>query len=49
VDQFAKEFMSMYTSRSGERGIVNKNALRDQAESCGREYDGDYLLNPLAI
>jgi ribonucleoside-triphosphate reductase (thioredoxin) len=46
VDQFAKEFMSMYTSRSGERGIVNKNALRDQAESCGREYDGDYLLNP---
>lgn len=40
------EFKSLYQSKSGERGIVNKVALRKQAESCGREHSGDYLLNP---
>lgn len=48
VMSFAKEFSSMFTSKAGERGVVNKQALRIQAEKCGREYDGDYLLNPLA-
>lgn len=49
LDSFAQEWQSQYVSKSGERGIVNKNALKKKAESCGREYDGDYLLNPLAI
>lgn len=48
VDVFNKEFLSMYTSKSGERGIVNKRALKEQAEKYGREHDGDYLLNPCA-
>jgi ribonucleoside-triphosphate reductase (thioredoxin) len=43
---FAKEWRNQYTSKSGERGIVNKEALRAKAESCSREHDGDYLLNP---
>jgi len=49
IASFTKEFNNMYTSKAGERGIVNKQALRKKAESCGREHDGDYLLNPLAI
>ena len=46
ISSFAKEFGSMYTSKAGERGMVNKVALRKKAESCGREHDGDYLVNP---
>ena len=38
----------MYTSKAGERGMVNKVALRKKAESCGREYDGDYLVKSIA-
>jgi len=43
---FLKEFRSIYQSKAGERGIINKEALRDKAEECGREHKGDYLLNP---
>jgi len=43
---FTNEFRSMYKSKAGERGIVNKAALKRKAISCGREYDGDYILNP---
>ena len=43
---YLKEFRNLYQSKAGERGIVNKEALRDKAEGCGREYEGDYLLNP---
>jgi len=43
---FTKEMRGIYQSKAGERGIINKEALREKAESCGREYDGDYLLNP---
>lgn len=46
VMSFTKEFNSMYTSKAGERGIINLKALKRQAEKCGREHDGDYLLNP---
>ena len=46
ISSFAKEFGSMYTSKAGERGMVNKAALRKKAEECGREHDGDYLVNP---
>lgn len=46
LDSFLKEFRNLYVSKAGERGIVNKEALRGKAESCGREYEGDYLLNP---
>lgn len=46
VAAFTKEFRSIYSSKAGERGVVNKEALRDKAEGCGREHDGDYILNP---
>jgi len=46
LDSFSKEWRNLYISKSGERGIVNKEALKAKAESCGREYKGDYLLNP---
>lgn len=46
LDSFMEEMLSMYQAHSGERGIVNKVALRKKAEQCGREHTGDYLLNP---
>ena len=46
LDSFSKEWRNQYISKSGERGIVNKVALKKKAISCGREYEGDYLLNP---
>lgn len=46
MDAYTKEMRNIYQSMAGERGIVNKVALKDKAESCGREYEGDYLLNP---
>ena len=47
MESFTKEMRSMYQSKAGERGLINKNALRRKAEGCGREYEGEYLLNPL--
>ena len=46
IESFTKEFRNLYQSKSGERGIVNKVALKEKAESCGREWEGEYLLNP---
>ena len=46
MESFTKEFRNLYQSKAGERGIINKNALRRKAEECGREYEGDFLLNP---
>jgi len=46
IESFTKEFRNLYQSKAGERGIINKVALKEKAESCGRVYDGDYLLNP---
>lgn len=46
IDAFSKEWRTLYKSKAGERGIINKVALREKAESCGREFDGDYLVNP---
>lgn len=46
MESFTKEFRNLYQSRAGERGIINKVALKNKAESCGREHVGDYLLNP---
>lgn len=48
IEAFTKEFRNLYKSRAGERGIVNQEALKRKAEACGREHDGQYLLNPCA-
>lgn len=46
LDSFSKEWRTLHKSKSGERGIVNQVALKIKAESCGREYEGSYILNP---
>ena len=46
---FMQEWNSLYVSKSGERGIVNRKALKDQARKTGRrDSDHDFLLNPCA-
>lgn len=46
LDAFSKEWRTLYKSKSGERGIINKVALKEKAEKCGREHNGDYIINP---
>lgn len=46
LDAFSKEWRTLYKSKSGERGIINKVGLKQKAELTGREHDGDYLVNP---
>jgi len=46
IEAYTREMSNLYSSKAGERGIINKVALKSKAESCGRKYDGDYLLNP---
>jgi len=46
LESYTKECRSIYRSKAGERGIINKKALEAKASECGREYDGEYLLNP---
>lgn len=47
LEAYTKEMSNLYSSKAGERGIINKVALKNKAESCGRGHDGDYVLNPL--
>ena len=46
MDAFSKEWRTLHKSKSGERGIVNQEALKKKAAEVGREWDGDFLLNP---
>lgn len=53
VGQFMTEWLALYTSKSGERGIFNRKAAREQATRFGRrksKYDNgqdiDFGLNP---
>jgi len=50
VNIFLKEWLSLIESESGERGIVNRNALKKQVKRLGdrRDPDHDFLLNPCA-
>jgi ribonucleoside-diphosphate reductase alpha chain len=44
---FMKEWLSLYESKSGERGIFNREAAKKQVESIGRrETDHDFGCNP---
>jgi ribonucleoside-triphosphate reductase len=44
---FMKEWLSLYESRSGERGIFSRLACKKQAERTGRrEFDKDFGTNP---
>lgn len=47
---FMKEWFSLYESKSGERGIFNREASRKQAAKNGRRNpDFEFGTNPLAI
>ena len=46
LEAYLKETRNIYQSKAGERGIINKKALKRKAIECGREHNGDYLLNP---
>ena len=46
---FIQEWLSLYNSKSGERGIINRKALQAQAEKTGRRDSGrDFGMNPCA-
>ena len=46
LDSFSKEWRTLYKSKSGERGIWNKEGAKRDAIARGREHDGDYIPNP---
>jgi ribonucleoside-diphosphate reductase alpha chain len=46
VPDFLEEWTSLIRSGSGERGIINRQALIDSALHAGRMYRTDYGVNP---
>lgn len=47
IGEFMKEWLDIYNSHSGERGIFNREASRKQAAKFGRrEFDEEYGTNP---
>jgi len=47
IGAFMKEWLDIYNSHSGERGIFNREASQKQAAKWGRrDYDVDYGTNP---
>lgn len=44
---FIQEWLALYESKSGERGIINRKGLKKQAELTGRrDIDHDFGVNP---
>lgn len=43
---FMEEWLSLYTSKSGERGIFNRQAAKDKCTAIGRSPDFDFGTNP---
>ncbi len=48
LDAFSKEWRTLYKSKSGERGIFNKEYADRKCKSLGRglKYTGSYVANP---
>jgi ribonucleoside-triphosphate reductase len=47
IDQFSKEWAALIASKSGERGIFNRAAAREQARKTGRrDWNVDFGTNP---
>jgi ribonucleoside-diphosphate reductase alpha chain len=46
MGQFLEEWTSLYNSHSGERGMINRKALQDQASKWGRDENCEYGTNP---
>ena len=43
---FMREWLSLYESKSGERGIFNRTAAKNKAASNGRRKEADFGTNP---
>ena len=48
MGQFLEEWTSLYNSHSGERGMINRRALQEQAAKWGRDETCEYGTNPCA-
>ena len=48
MGQFLEEWTSLYNSHSGERGMINRRALQEQAAKWGRDEICEYGTNPCA-
>ena len=46
MGQFLEEWTSLYNSHSGERGMINRKALQEQASRNGRDETAEYGTNP---
>lgn len=46
MGSFIHEWSSLYNSRSGERGICNREAMKEIAKRAGRNSDFDFGTNP---
>jgi ribonucleoside-triphosphate reductase len=46
MGQFLEEWTSLYNSHSGERGMINRKALQEQAGRQGRDETAEYGTNP---
>ena len=43
---FQAEMQSLYDSKCGERGILNRQAVQKKAEEIGRDHEHKFLTNP---
>lgn len=46
VGQFMEEWHSIFASKSGERGVFNREAAKKQCEKFGRDSDHEFGTNP---
>lgn len=46
VGAFMREWQALYDSRSGERGIFNREAAKKACSAIGRDPEHDFLVNP---
>lgn len=46
VGHFMSEWMALYNSKSGERGIFNREAARAKCREIGRDADRNFGVNP---
>lgn len=46
--RFMREWLALHDSKSGERGIVNRSAMRRRVANGRRDPDHEFLVNPCA-
>lgn len=46
LESFMKEWKTLYKSKVGERGIINRTAFQKKAKAIGRDPDHEFGVNP---